>query len=98
MDENGYPVPVFRMGTVHKKAYTDSSAAITAAISEKCQLVIVWCSTDAHFRVAATPVAVVTDRPITAKVDVLVRVKGGTDKIAAIRQSSSGDMYVTELL
>ncbi len=96
-DEDGFPYPAFKMGTVHKKAYTATAGVIDDAVSEKCRLAIVWCSTDAHILIGAAPTALVTSRPVTAKVDVLVLLQK-EDKVSAVRQSASGDLYVTELL
>jgi len=96
-DENGNPFPAFRMGAVHKIAYTGTAGVIAAAVSEKCKLALVWCSTDAHIAIGAAPTAVVTDRPVTAKVDVLVALQA-SDKVSAIQQSAGGDLYVTELI
>ncbi len=96
-DESGFPFPAFKQGTVHKKAYTGTAGVIDNAVNEKCKLVLVWCSTDAHIAIGAAPTAVVTDRPITAKVDTLF-VVGTDDKVSAIQQSTGGDLYVTELL
>ena len=96
-DENNFPYPAFRMGTVHKIAYTGIAGVTAAAVSEKCKLAIVWCSTDAHIAIGAAPTAAVTDRPVTAKVDVLIKLNTD-DKVSAIQQSAGGDLYVTELL
>lgn len=96
-DDNNFPFPAFRMGTVHKVAYTGVSAAIAAAVSEECRLAMVWCSTDAHIAIGAAPTAAATDRPVTAKVDVLIALEED-EKVAAIQQSAGGDLYVTELL
>ena len=96
-DEDGFPFPAFQMGTVHKKAYTGTHGRIDNAVSEKCTLAIVWCSTDAHIAIGSAPTATVASRPVTAKVDVLIALEKD-DKVSAIQQSSGGDLYVTELL
>ncbi|MEE8482865.1 MAG: hypothetical protein V3S12_05880 [Acidiferrobacterales bacterium] len=96
-DANGHPYPAFRMGTVHKKAYTATAGVIDNAVSAKCRLALVWCSTDAHIAIGSAPTATVADRPVTAKVDVLV-VLATDDKVSAIQQGVAGDLYVTELL
>ncbi len=98
VDQNGHVFPSFITGATQKKAYTASAAAIDDAISSECSLVLVWCSTDAFILVGASPTADADDRPIAAKVDTPIVVKGGTDKISAIRQTGDGTLYVTELL
>jgi len=98
-DENGVPLPAFRIGTIQKVAYTGTHGAIGNAISENCKLVLVWCSTDAHVKMAATPVATTNDCPVTGKVHFPIAVdKPGTSKISAIQQSAGGTMWVIELL
>lgn len=96
-DRSGHRYPAFRYGATHVVAYTDSSAAMSDPISEDCRLVLVWASTDCHIAIGDDPTATTNDKPITAKVDTPVAVRPG-EKIAAIRQSDNGNLYVTELL
>jgi hypothetical protein len=96
-DSNGHPIPVFFPTTTQNKAYTVASAAIANAVGGEIRLVRVWCTTDCHIKVGITPTATTADIPITAKVAEYIPVNGG-DKLAAIRISADGVMYVTELL
>ena len=96
-DDNGHVFPAFIMGTVHKQSYTGTAGVIDNAVREKCRLALVWCSTDAHIAIGSAPTATTDDRPVTAKVDVLVALQPN-DKVSAIQQSGPGDLYVTELL
>lgn len=96
-DNRGFPVPVFIEGAVHKVAYTTSSGTTSTTISEKCKLVRIWCSTDAHVVAGPAADADTDDSPISGGVDRLMRVKAG-DKLSAIQQTNAGTLYATELL
>lgn len=99
LDENGRPLPAFRFGPTTKVAYTSSAGTLSAALSEKCTLALVWCSTDAFIAIGESPTATANDKPVTAKVDTPIVVPfKGTTKVSAIQQSANGTLYVTELL
>jgi MinD superfamily P-loop ATPase len=84
-------------GTTHKKAYTDTSAAIDTAIGAGVYVVRILCTTDAHITFAASPTAVATDMLITANTPEYFSVTEG-QKVAAIREALDGDLYVTEMV
>ncbi len=97
IDSNGRPHPIFWPLTTQNKGYTVASAAITNPVGATVRLVRVWCTQDCHVAVGITPVATTADMPVTAKVETYIPVNGG-DKLAAIRMTADGTMYVTELL
>ncbi len=96
-DWRGDPYAAFRYGATHKVAYTDTAGTIASGVSNACELVLVWASTDCHIAIGTAPTATVNDKPVTAKVDTPV-VVNPNDKVSAIRQASNGTLYVTELL
>lgn len=86
----------YRPGTSQKKAYTGTSAAIDDAISAGVFLVRVMVTTDAHIVFGASPTAVATDLYLPANSPEYFRCTPG-QKVAAIRETNSGDLYVTEM-
>ena len=88
-----------RPKTIHKIDFTDSSVANSTAFSSDTSYVMLCAKTaGCHFHIAPTPTAT-TDLSYLPKDEVIyVKVAGG-DKIAAIREAStSGSLYVTELV
>ena len=89
----GYPT------TVHKVDFTASSVASSTAFANETSIVMLCAKTaGCHFHIAPTQTAT-TDLSYLPKDEVIyVKVAGG-DKIAAIREAStSGSLYVTELV
>jgi len=96
-DDNGNYIPAFGLGTVQTVAYTGTAGAISNAVGSSTRMVRVWCSTDAHILIAASPTADTNDTPVTGKAAEYFKVRGGIDKVSAVQQSAGGDLYVTEL-
>lgn len=99
-DAHGHRIQAICQGITQNKAY-DASAVVDNAVSGVCQVAIVYCTTDAHFKQTndgSTPAATTSDQPITAKVPMFVRTVPGKSKFAFIKQagSSAGTGYVTE--
>ncbi len=90
-------IPVLSLGTVQKKAYTGTAAAIDNAVGGKGRTIVwVLCTTDAHVRKGSAPTAVATDTLIPAMTLIHIWVDGGIDKLSFIRDAVNGDAYVTE--
>ena len=97
LDQFRRDIMVVGLGTVHKKAYTDTAAATDAVIAS--QIVRVWSSTDCHIKFGSSPTATTSDVPLTAKsVEYLLVPEPGVSKLSAVRQANSGDIYVMECL
>jgi len=99
IDNNGYPIPAFRLGTVQVASY-DASVAISNAVGTATRLVRIACSTAAHVLISAAPTATTSHSYFPAGHVEIVAVRGGIDKVAAIIAvgSSAGVMTVTELV
>lgn len=91
-----YVVPAFPIGTTQKIAYTDTAGVIASGVGADTKLVRIWCSTDAHVAVGAAPTADTDDMPVSAGIPEYFAIDPG-QKVSAVRQSSSGTLYVTEL-
>lgn len=92
LDAGRRDIMVMGIGTVHKKAFTDSAAQTDDAIAS--QIVRVWASTDCHI---SWGTATAADVPLTAKTAEYFMVpEPGTSKLSAIRQANNGDIYVME--
>ena len=83
-------------GTVQKVDYT-ASAANSSAISAQCRYVRLYATTDCHISIsnpAVTATAAMT--PLAAKDYEVFKVTEG-NIISAIRASSNGSLYISEL-
>mgnify|MGYP006402053895 FL=1 len=83
-------------GTVQKVDYT-ASAANSSAISGQCRYVRLYATTDCHISIsnpAVTATAAMT--PLAAKDYEVFKVTEG-NIISAIRASSDGSLYISEL-
>ena len=83
-------------GTVQKVDYT-ASAANSSAISAQCRYVRLYATTDCHISIsnpAVTATAAMT--PLAAKDYEVFKVTEG-NIISAIRASSDGSLYISEL-
>lgn len=98
VDSGGKPIQAIKPGATQVVAYTDAAAVTAAAVGADARLVRVWATTDCHIEIAAAPVAVVTDMPLSAGVAEYFKVSPGVDKISAIRQANgaSGNLFVTD--
>lgn len=98
-DAGNRSVPAFELSTVHKITLTGSSAP-SPAISEGVTMIRVWGDVDYHLVTGATPVATANLTPFTAKVTEFFKIKGGRDKVAAIKASGAADgtLWITELI
>lgn len=90
----GHVAQCMGLGTAQKVSYTASSA-VGSAFGTGTRIVRVYATTDCHIRFGTTPTAVTTDTFIPAGVPEYFAVNAGV-KIAAVRNSASGDLYVTE--
>ncbi len=96
-DANGNIIPGhYRHGISQIVAYTGTHGRIANAVQAGVRLVRVWCTSDATIAVGATPTAVTTDIPVTAKLPQLISVEAG-DKLSAVQVSAGGNLHVTEL-
>lgn len=86
----------YRLGTVHTVAYTGTAGTISGTIGGGVYQARVWCSSDAHILVGASPTATTSSTPISAGVAEYINVNPG-EKVSAIQQSAGGTLYVTEL-
>ncbi len=98
VDANGHPVPLFLQTDDTINVTIGATQNRSAQLDDETQVVEVYCTSDAFFRVGdVTVVAAAADsRPITANVATLVRVQGG-DYISVIQQSAGGTCYITPL-
>ena len=83
------------LGTVQKKAYTGTAAAIDNAVGAGTSVIRVYCTSDAHIAIGAAPVATTADTPISAGHAEYFGIGSG-EKVSAIQQNVGGDLYVTE--
>lgn len=83
----------YKPGVTDKFAYTDTAAQSDAFTTTKVRI---WCSTDAHVAFGANPTATTAGMPLTGKVGEYFDVVPG-EKASIIRQSDSGDAYITSM-
>ena len=76
--------------------YAGSSATIANAVSSATTLVRIVATTDCYYSVGQSPTATTSDNFLPAGVIEYIRVNPNSDKIAAIRSTTSGVLYVTE--
>lgn len=88
------PYPV--NGGTQSVSFTAASAATTNAIGNQTRRVSLFADQDCHVRFDGTPVAVTTDFFLPASVQIMLAIRPG-QKVAAIRNSADGTLYVSEL-
>lgn len=88
------PFPV--TGGTQSKAFTSSSAAITTAVGDQTRRVLVYSDQDCHIQFAETPVATTADQFLPAAQQIMLAIRPGM-KVAAIRATADGTIYVSEL-
>jgi hypothetical protein len=87
---------VYRLGATQVVSFTSTSTANTTAFQAGTQVVRVIPSTACHIRFAQSPTALTTDPKLPANAAEYFVVTPG-QKIAAIRTTTSGSLYVTEV-
>jgi hypothetical protein len=93
----GEKFPAIFPGTSQKVSYTDSSAASSNAFAAGTSIVRVVSTTACFIKFAASPTAATTDTFLPANTPEYFGVpEGQSYKVAAIRLTESGDLYVTE--
>lgn len=95
-DLNGWRVPAFRPGSTQSAAFTSSSAAISNAVGANTRVVRLVATTDCFVAFGSAPTATTSGLFLPAGVPEYFRVDSG-DKVAAIRSTSDGTLYVTEM-
>ena len=86
----------YRPSTSQSKAYTGTSAAVDNAFGANIHVIRVVVTTDAFVAVGTSPTATTSDMFLVAFAPEYFTVTEG-QKIAAVRSSVSGTMYVTEM-
>ncbi len=89
-DQTGHRIQALRPLSTQKASFTGTSAAITSAVDG---VVMITATTDCHVRFGETPTAVATDAYIVADTPYYFRIQD--EKIAAIRDTVDGDLWVT---
>ena len=89
-----------RQGTVHKLTSGSSSSATSNAFGTTTSVVMLVARTHGcHFQLGASPTATTSSSYLPKDEVIYVKVSGGSDKIAVIREASSdGEVYATELI
>jgi len=86
----GYPL------TTQTAAFTASSAAITNAVGSQVNKVRLLATQNCHIAFGASPTATTSDFYLPSGVVEYFTIKPG-QKVAAIRNSADGTLYVTEM-
>ena len=91
-----YRGTVYRLGTSQLVDYTSTSTANTTAFQAGTKAVRVISNTNCHIRFGQSPTAVITDSKLAPGLPEYFVVTPG-QKIAAIRTTTTGKLYVTEV-
>ncbi len=86
----------YRWGTTQTVAFTSTSTAQTTAFVAGVNTVRVVASTQCHLAFGASPTATTSSPKLPANLPEYIVVTPG-QKIAAIRTTTSGTLYVTEV-
>ena len=86
----------YRPATTQKASYTASSAAITNAVGNNIHVIRVIATTACYITIDKSPTATTSDMYLPAGVAEYLTIHPG-EKVAAIRVSADGDLYVTEM-
>lgn len=86
---------VFRWGSTQTVAFTSTSVAQTTAVAAGVRVVRVIASTACHIAQGASPVATTSYPKLPANTEAYLVVAPG-EKLAAIRTTTSGTLWVTE--
>jgi ABC-type taurine transport system substrate-binding protein len=87
---------VYRLGTTQTVSFTSTSAANTTAFQSGTNVVRVIASTNCHIAFAQSPTATTSSAKLPPNEAEYFVVNAG-EKIAAIRTTTSGTLYVTEV-
>ncbi len=82
--------------TTQKVSYTATSAAISNAVGPHVSIIRLIATSDCHVTFAKAPTAVATDMYLAADQEECFVIHPG-QKVAAIRDTADGDLYVTEM-
>lgn len=85
-----------RWGTTHSVSFTSTSAANSTAFAAGTRVVRVISSTGCHLAQGADPTATTSSPKLPALLPELLVVSPG-EKIAAIRTTTSGTLWITEV-
>ena len=87
---------VFRLGSTQPVSFTSTSTANATAFQAGTNVVRVIASTQCHIKIAKDPTALTTDAKLPANVPEYFAVTAG-QKVAVIRTTTSGTLYVSEM-
>jgi len=97
-DSNDFVIPgAFPIIASQSVAYTGTAGVVTNAVGTQTKLIRVICTTDAYVALGAAPTATSSDIPIAANVPQYFRAVPGVTKVSAIRQVTSGTLFVQEV-
>lgn len=88
------PFPV--NGGTQSVAFLVTSVATTNAVGVQTRRVSLYASTDCHVRFEGTPTATTSDFFLPAGTQIMLAIRP-SQKVAAIRASADGTLYVSEL-
>lgn len=96
IDKNSKPVQAMWIGTCQKKGFTSTSAQSTA-VGASSSLVMLQATANCHVKFGSNPTATAdgTSQYIQAGAIYVFPITGG-HKIAIIRDSADGDLFITE--
>jgi hypothetical protein len=87
---------VFRLGGTQTVSFTSTSATHSTAFQAGTNVVRVVASTNCHIKIAKDPTATTADAKLAPGVPEYFAVTAG-QKIAAIRTTTSGSLFVSEV-
>tara|TARA_R110002020_G_scaffold263918_1_gene478659 strand:+ start:2812 stop:3108 length:297 start_codon:yes stop_codon:yes gene_type:complete len=89
-----------RPSTIHKLTSGSSSSATSNAFGNTTSVIMLVARTHGcHFKIGATPTASTSTSYLPKDEVIYVKVSGGADKIAVIREhNADGEVYATELI
>ena len=93
---NDARVPKPKTGGTQSASFTGTSAAISTAVGTQTRRVLVYADQDCHIQFAKTPVATTADTFLAATTQIMLGINPG-EKVAAIRATADGTLYVSEL-
>ena len=88
------PFPV--NGGTQTAAFLVTSVAISNAVGDQTRRVSLYATQDCFVRFEKTPTAVTTDFFLPASTQIMLAIRPGM-KVAAIRSTADGTLYVSEL-
>jgi hypothetical protein len=92
----GVPFEAIYIGTSQKKAFTAASAQSTA-LGSKTSVVRLYATQDCHIKTGTNPTAVADGTCLFLPADTIAHIGvNAADKIAVIRDSADGNLFITE--